>query len=156
MNPGWKCAPPWMQQRAGFAEMVSAISDRRAKATADWSVAEVVAHVGTVARLDVSIVAPGGDHHASADFSARAVLGGDQADVAARFAGHGVDRLAQPKRWHWGPLGVPLSDGAVACLVCESYRVITIGDHWLLVGLVIGAELGGASSPRPYHGAGAS
>jgi flavin reductase (DIM6/NTAB) family NADH-FMN oxidoreductase RutF len=79
------------------------------------------------------------------------VLAGDQADVAARFAEHGVDRFAKPTRWRPGPLDVPFLYGVVACLLCEPYRAITIGDHWLLIGLVTDAELGGASAPLLYH-----
>lgn len=79
------------------------------------------------------------------------LLAHDQSEVAARFACQGVDRFAPPTRWHRGPLGVPFLDGASARLVCLPERTITIGDHWLLIGLVIGAELGKATAPLVYH-----
>jgi flavin reductase (DIM6/NTAB) family NADH-FMN oxidoreductase RutF len=79
------------------------------------------------------------------------VLAGDQSAVAARFAGRGVDRFGAPTRWRPGPYDVPLISGVTAHLLCEPYDVIALGDHWLVVGLVVGTELGSSGEPLLYH-----
>jgi flavin reductase (DIM6/NTAB) family NADH-FMN oxidoreductase RutF len=79
------------------------------------------------------------------------VLSGDQAATAARFAGRGIDRFAAPTRWWAGPYDVPILSGVTAHLLCEPYDTIALGDHWLVVGLVVGTELGDAGEPLLYH-----
>lgn len=80
------------------------------------------------------------------------VLGHDQAEVAGRFAARDVDRFAAPARWRSGPGGEPLLDGAAARLRCDWHDLQRIGDHLLVVGRVIGVELGGAEAvPLLYH-----
>jgi flavin reductase (DIM6/NTAB) family NADH-FMN oxidoreductase RutF len=79
------------------------------------------------------------------------VLGHDQAELAARFAARDVDRFAEPTRWSAGPEGEPLLDGAVVQLLCEWYLTHAVGDHWLIVGRVTGAQLGEAEAPLLYH-----
>jgi flavin reductase (DIM6/NTAB) family NADH-FMN oxidoreductase RutF len=79
------------------------------------------------------------------------VLAGDQAAVASRFAGRGVDRFGPPTRWEPGPYDVPLLSGLTAHLICEPYDTVALGDHWLVVGLVVGSGVGDASEPLLYH-----
>lgn len=86
-----------------------------------------------------------------AEFFAVNVLAGDQAAVAARFADRGVDRFGSPTRWQPGPYDVPILGGVAAHLLCEPYDTIALGDHWLVVGLVIGSELGQSGEPLLYH-----
>ncbi len=86
-----------------------------------------------------------------AEFFAVNVLGGDQAAVASRFARRDVDRFAAPTRWHAGPYDVPILGGGAAHVLCESYDTIALGDHWLVVGLVVGSGLGPAAEPLLYH-----
>ncbi|MEU5881364.1 flavin reductase family protein [Spirillospora sp. NPDC047279] len=79
------------------------------------------------------------------------VLGPDQADLAARFARRDVDRFAAPTRWWRGPGGEPMLAGATARLRCDWHATHAVGDHLLVVGRVIGVELGGAGDPLLYH-----
>jgi flavin reductase (DIM6/NTAB) family NADH-FMN oxidoreductase RutF len=79
------------------------------------------------------------------------VLSGGQAVIASRFAGRGVDRFGGPTAWRAGPNGVPILCGTAAHLLCEPYDTIALGDHWLVVGLVVGTELGAAPDPLLYH-----
>jgi flavin reductase (DIM6/NTAB) family NADH-FMN oxidoreductase RutF len=79
------------------------------------------------------------------------VLGGDQVAIASRFARRGVDRFAPPTRWRAGPYGVPILVGTTAYILCEPYDTIALGDHWLVVGLVVGSELGSSGDPLLYH-----
>ncbi|RCV57440.1 flavin reductase family protein [Marinitenerispora sediminis] len=74
-----------------------------------------------------------------------------QRDVAARFAARGVDRFAAPTRWFRGPGGVPLLHGAVGHVRCLRHDVLAVGDHWLVVGRVVGAETGDDGRPLLYH-----
>jgi flavin reductase (DIM6/NTAB) family NADH-FMN oxidoreductase RutF len=86
-----------------------------------------------------------------AEFFAVNVLAGDQAAVASRFADRGIDRFGSPTSWRPGPYDVPILGGVAAHLLCEPYDTIALGDHWLVVGLVIGSELGQSGEPLLYH-----
>ncbi|MFB9251493.1 flavin reductase family protein [Sphaerisporangium melleum] len=87
----------------------------------------------------------------SADHFAVNILKGDQAGLASRFASKGVDRFAEPTRWRPGPLGAPLLQGVSAHLVCLPYDTVTVGDHFLVVGLVAEAEVHDPGNPLLYH-----
>jgi flavin reductase (DIM6/NTAB) family NADH-FMN oxidoreductase RutF len=90
-------------------------------------------------------------HLRQAELFAANVLADDQVEVAARFAVRGADRFGPPTRWRPGPEDVPILDGVVAHLLCEPYDTIALGDHWLVVGLVVGSELGTSGEPLLYH-----
>lgn len=81
------------------------------------------------------------------------VLSSDQAELASRFARRGVDRFAAPTVWRPGPRGVPLLDGVSAQLVCVPHSTADIGDHVLVVGLVVETILGSGAAGLPllYH-----
>lgn len=79
------------------------------------------------------------------------VLTERQGRVAARFATRGVDRFAPPTRWHAAPDGSPLVDGAAAYLWCRRHLVLPLGDHFLVVGLLVDAYHGATSAPLLYH-----
>ncbi|MFI6298260.1 flavin reductase family protein [Nonomuraea sp. NPDC050790] len=85
-----------------------------------------------------------------ADHFAVNVLAGDQHDLATRFARRGIDRFAGPTRWHPGPFETPLLDGVAAHLICEPHTTVDIGDHTLVVGLVLECAAG-AGRPLLYH-----
>jgi flavin reductase (DIM6/NTAB) family NADH-FMN oxidoreductase RutF len=80
------------------------------------------------------------------------VLAADQADIADRFARRDTERFGPDTRWHSGPHRVPLIAGAASHVVCELDAVIAVGDHWLVVGLVIHAEAGGAPPLLRHRG----
>ncbi|MEV4289571.1 flavin reductase family protein [Nonomuraea bangladeshensis] len=87
----------------------------------------------------------------AADHFAVNVLAHDQAELASRFASRGVDRFAEPTRWRPGPLGAPLLQDVSAHLVCLPYETAEVGDHILVVGLVVDADLRGPGRPLLYH-----
>jgi flavin reductase (DIM6/NTAB) family NADH-FMN oxidoreductase RutF len=72
------------------------------------------------------------------------ILAADQADTADRFARRDIDRFGPRTQWRSGPHRVPLLAGAAGHVACELDAVIAVGDHWLVVGLVIHAEASGA------------
>ncbi|TDQ53333.1 flavin reductase (DIM6/NTAB) family NADH-FMN oxidoreductase RutF [Actinorugispora endophytica] len=79
------------------------------------------------------------------------ILAEHQHDTAARFATRGVDRFAPPTRWSEGPDGLPLLDGVAAHVLCERHDLLAVGDHWLVVGRVVGAAVDGGTDPLLYH-----
>ncbi len=86
----------------------------------------------------------------AADHFAVNVLAADQAEVATVFARRDVDRFALTG-WHRQRYGLPLLDGAAAQLICRRHRVVPLGDHVLVVGLLIGAEHPRPDPPLVYH-----
>lgn len=82
------------------------------------------------------------------------VLADTQAAVAARFAAPGVDRFAPPTSWRRGPHGTLFLGGAAAYLCCRTREVITLGDHFLLVGLVTDVVGGTSEPPLLYYAGG--
>jgi flavin reductase (DIM6/NTAB) family NADH-FMN oxidoreductase RutF len=71
------------------------------------------------------------------------VLAVGQDDIADRFARRDVDRFGPHTRWRSGPHGVPLIAGAACHVACELDAVVAVGDHWLVVGLVIDVAASG-------------
>lgn len=63
------------------------------------------------------------------------VLGRHQADLARRFARHGVDRFAQTPLTE-GLDGAPLLGDCVACFECRRVAAHDGGDHVIIVGRI--------------------
>ncbi|GAA3343124.1 hypothetical protein GCM10020358_40620 [Amorphoplanes nipponensis] len=80
------------------------------------------------------------------------VLTDTQQALAARFAARGVDRFAPPTRWRHGPDGAVLLDAAAAHLQCRRHAVLPLGDHFLVVGLLVAVHAGTSAPPLLYHG----
>ncbi|MEV0001585.1 flavin reductase family protein [Micromonospora sp. NPDC050980] len=78
------------------------------------------------------------------------VLADTQAETAALFARRDVDRFAL-SRWRRGRHGLPLLDGAAAHLVCHRHRIVPLGDHFLVVGLLVAAEHHRPGAPLLHH-----
>jgi flavin reductase (DIM6/NTAB) family NADH-FMN oxidoreductase RutF len=79
------------------------------------------------------------------------ILSAGQSDLAARFAKRGIDRFAPPTGWHLDDHGTPLLDGVCAHLLCLPHDTIDIGDHILVVGVVIAADPLPGADPLLYH-----
>ncbi|ASW57601.1 hypothetical protein CIK06_11000 [Plantactinospora sp. KBS50] len=78
------------------------------------------------------------------------VLTAGQADVAAVFARRDTDRFALT-RWRRGRYGLPLLEDAAAHLACRTYRIVPLGDHLMIVGLLVDAEHPRPDPPLVYH-----
>jgi 3-hydroxy-9,10-secoandrosta-1,3,5(10)-triene-9,17-dione monooxygenase reductase component len=74
------------------------------------------------------------------------VLGRRHDDLCRRFAQKGADRFAGVA-WVPGRSGCPLIEDALAWIECEIADVIDVGDHHLVVGAVLGLELGQREPP---------
>jgi flavin reductase (DIM6/NTAB) family NADH-FMN oxidoreductase RutF len=68
------------------------------------------------------------------------LLSADQADVAARFAVKGTDKIAATSFQSGTALAVPLIAGALAQLECTTSQIFISGDHAIVVGLVEAAR----------------
>lgn len=70
------------------------------------------------------------------------VLAADQAELAMRFATRGVDKF---RGLDIDRHGAPVIPNACAWFSCETYRLVPLGDHTMLVGRII--EYGTSASP---------
>ncbi|MEO2057766.1 MAG: flavin reductase family protein [Thermoleophilia bacterium] len=68
------------------------------------------------------------------------ILDASQDEVSNTFAFKRGDRFAD-LQVEEGPLGVPLLGGCLARLACERYEVLEGGDHSILIGRVLAAEV---------------
>lgn len=79
------------------------------------------------------------------------ILGEHQQELAATFARSGADRFGEPTRWHDGPQGVPVLDGALAWLVCKVVARVPAGDHRIVLAEAVVGDPAGAGRPLLYH-----
>ncbi|MEV0232239.1 flavin reductase family protein [Nonomuraea sp. NPDC050786] len=84
------------------------------------------------------------------------ILADHQADVARRFAAKGLDRFEPADSWYPAEIsGLPLVKNSAARLICSSRATnggaLPIGDHVLLVGEVVAAEVDRESQPLLYR-----
>lgn len=69
------------------------------------------------------------------------VLRDSQADLCWRFAKSGVgDDRFEGLTWQSSPTGCPIIDGVGAWIDCEIDQSIELGDHFLVVGRVVGLD----------------
>ncbi|WFU14482.1 flavin reductase family protein [Bradyrhizobium sp. CB3481] len=73
------------------------------------------------------------------------LLGGDQRDIALRFAGrdgaNGVDRF-DTAAWDQGVLDVPILQSAVCVLECVLHRHQVVGTHGIFMGRIVATRPG--------------
>lgn len=74
--------------------------------------------------------------------------------LATRFASSGVDRFAEPVRWHPGVEGEPVLEGCAAYLGCRVVQHVPAGDHVLVLARVEHADLSRSGRPLIYHDGG--
>lgn len=79
------------------------------------------------------------------------VLQACQADVAARFAVKGQDKLAGTRIETGAVLPVPLISDSLAHIECSTSQIFISGDHAIVVGLVEAARTR-EGDPLLYHG----
>ncbi|HLF83604.1 MAG TPA: flavin reductase family protein [Blastocatellia bacterium] len=75
------------------------------------------------------------DHLTEGSYFAVNILAEDQQGVSRLFASRDEDRF-DGARYGWGVSGVPLLDGALACIECRVVYAYPGGDHTIIVGEV--------------------
>lgn len=92
------------------------------------------------------------DHFLAGDRWAVSVLASGQGPIARHFANPERDRRRQfdsvPHRIS-ELTGAPLIDGALAWLECRTIRVVPAGDHTIVLGAVLGAEVSDSARGVP-------
>ena len=68
------------------------------------------------------------------------ILRDDQKPVSTRFAQRGLDRF-NGTPWHSTDNGVPVLEGVLGFLECRLVQTLNAGDHCILIGEVISAEV---------------
>ena len=86
------------------------------------------------------------------------VLRNDQVSISEWFAKPDVPNSMQFESIDYGyaPEGVPILDDCLATLVCKQYDLMTAGDHTVILGEVLRADVLNPSKPllyfqRSYH-----
>jgi flavin reductase (DIM6/NTAB) family NADH-FMN oxidoreductase RutF len=68
------------------------------------------------------------------------ILGEDQRPLSDRFARKGHDRF-DGVAWQGGVTGVPLLPDVLAAIECAVHRIVPMGDHDILVGEMVHAQV---------------
>lgn len=91
----------------------------------------------------ICVGASSGAHGAlcSADGFAVHLLARGQTDLSNTFASQGIDKFAEVDHVA-GEFGAPLLELGRARLVCARHETVEAGDHTILIGRVVAAELG--------------
>lgn len=77
------------------------------------------------------------------------ILAEDQRDVAITFSTKEEERF-QNSKWNLSKHGLPVLEGALATLQCETFRTVEVGDHTTLFGEVI-EVIATDQAPLLYH-----
>jgi acyl-CoA dehydrogenase len=75
------------------------------------------------------------------------ILAQDQTELATRFATRGADKFTGPKG---SGLKAPIIQGGCAWFHCKTYRQYSLGDHLMMVGMVIAYDRH-AKPPMVFH-----
>ncbi|WP_405467561.1 flavin reductase family protein (plasmid) [Streptomyces jietaisiensis] len=79
------------------------------------------------------------------------ILGSDQSALARRFATSGTDRFAGARTQNWPDSLLPHLTEAPVVIRCGMANRITVGDHDLLVGELIGMRRQGEPKPLLWY-----
>ncbi|MFI0239141.1 flavin reductase family protein [Streptomyces sp. NPDC016845] len=80
------------------------------------------------------------------------LLAAGQEEVARTFAGPRQGRFAAGTSWHRDPLGLPALDGVLARFVLTPVSFRPVGDHALMIGLVVRAgRVAEEAGPLVHH-----
>jgi flavin reductase (DIM6/NTAB) family NADH-FMN oxidoreductase RutF len=101
--------------------------------------------------FSISVTASAWPHLRDADSAVVHLLGAEHAELAQTFATSGIDRFAEPTRWHRLPTGEPVLDGAAAWLRISIEHRHPAGSSHLVIGLIEEVRLAATSAPLLYH-----
>jgi flavin reductase (DIM6/NTAB) family NADH-FMN oxidoreductase RutF len=104
--------------------------------------------------FSISVTASTWPHLRDADTAVVHLLGAEHAELARTFATSGIDRFAEPTRWHRLPTGEPVLDSVAAWLrISIEHRHPAGGSH-LVIGRIEEVGLAANSAPLLYHDGG--
>jgi flavin reductase (DIM6/NTAB) family NADH-FMN oxidoreductase RutF len=89
-------------------------------------------------------------HLRDADTAVVHLLGVEHAELARTFATSGIDRFAEPTRWHRLPTGEPVLQDAAWLRIAIEHRHPAGGSH-LVIGRIEQVALAADSAPLLYH-----
>lgn len=78
------------------------------------------------------------------------VLSDSQVDLSNRFATPGIDKF-DGVEWQMSEMGLPIISGCPLCLQCETQSVHQASDHNILIGRVMGVDIGSDTAPLLYY-----
>jgi 3-hydroxy-9,10-secoandrosta-1,3,5(10)-triene-9,17-dione monooxygenase reductase component len=78
------------------------------------------------------------------------VLGSDQQAVCRQVAARGPDKFAGVD-YAMTPGNLPVIAGSIACIECTIHSVTDAGDHWFVLGKVLGLEVLRDGDPMLFH-----
>lgn len=76
------------------------------------------------------------------------ILAENQREISDKFARSGTDKWAGVS-WTKSPNGLPRIAGAVAWIECEIAEKYPAGDHFIVLGRVLGLACGPSAAPAP-------
>ena len=79
------------------------------------------------------------------------VLSDQQEDVANEFFRKENDPW-EVISWYESAEGLPAIEGSLASIDCSVFNVVEAGDHWFVIGEVLGAEIMETGSPLLFLG----
>lgn len=101
--------------------------------------------------FSISVTASTWPHLRDADTAVVHLLGAQHAALARTFATSGINRFAEPTRWHRLPTGEPVLDGVAAWLrISIEYRH-PAGASRLVIGRIEEVGLAAHGAPLLYH-----
>jgi flavin reductase (DIM6/NTAB) family NADH-FMN oxidoreductase RutF len=147
-------APHFRQLLGRFATGVTVLTTRAADGRPLGMTASSVASVSLVPPLVLVSVSHQNDMHPAMEAGRHFVLNvlaADQEAVSRRFAAEHPDRFAGIG-YHESKYGMPILDGVVASIECETQGAVPSGDHTVFFGLVIGGAVTERSPLLYYRG----
>ena len=91
-------------------------------------------------------------HFRTSDYFAVNILAVDQQSLSERFAAN-IDARFDGVLWSSGSTGAPVLGGTCCSMECRVLERICAGDHVILIGEVVGADIAGGA-PLLYYASG--
>ncbi|HYK83239.1 MAG TPA: flavin reductase family protein [Gemmatimonadales bacterium] len=137
-----------------FATGVSVLTTRDAQGRPVGMTASALASVSLEPPLLLVAVSRTHDMHAALEGAERFVvnvLAADQEAISRRFAAEGLDRF-DGVGYHESRYGLPVLDGVLASIECETQGAVAGGDHTVFFGRVTAGSVTDRSPLLYYRG----
>lgn len=78
------------------------------------------------------------------------VLASDQQDVCRQVSAKGAEKFVGVE-YALSQHNLPMIANAIACIECSIHSVVEAGDHWIVLGNVLGLEVTRDEDPMLFH-----